>query len=138
MIVAIAILIFLSLYTDLLLFYFPCNRFFFSGFHIPIRGMSLFQLCCLLQCFCSNSNIITTTWSCKCRSEIMYTVFALFCLHLTCLKAKFREKNYIYSCKFFHNFHLFESSFTSPRLWASGLVRRLCICQYYLCHLTII
>jgi hypothetical protein len=30
------------------------------------------------------------------------------------------EKNYIYSNKFFHNFHLSESSFTCPRLRASG------------------
>ena len=40
----------------------------------------------------------------------------------TCLKAKFRRKKNIYSNKFFHNFHLSESSFTCPRLHASGLV----------------
>ena len=31
----------------------------------------------------------------------------------------------IYSNKFFHNFHLSESSFTCPRCQASGLARRL-------------
>ena len=31
----------------------------------------------------------------------------------------------IYSNKFFHNFHLSESSFTCPGHWASGLVQRL-------------
>ena len=30
------------------------------------------------------------------------------------------EKNYIYSNKFFHNFHLSESSFTCPGIRASG------------------
>jgi hypothetical protein len=33
--------------------------------------------------------------------------------------------NYIYSNKFFHNFHLSETSFTCPRLQASGIARRL-------------
>jgi len=36
------------------------------------------------------------------------------------------KKNYIYSNKFFHNFHLSESNFTCPGLRASGLARRLC------------
>ena len=35
------------------------------------------------------------------------------------------EKISIYSNKFFHNFHLSESSFTSPELQASGLAQRL-------------
>jgi hypothetical protein len=38
-----------------------------------------------------------------------------------CLKAQ------IYSNKFFHNFHLFEPSFTFPGLRAAGLARRLYI-----------
>jgi hypothetical protein len=42
----------------------------------------------------------------------------------TCPKTKYR-KNYIYSKKFCHNFHLSESSFTCPGLWASGLAWRL-------------
>ena len=35
------------------------------------------------------------------------------------------EKLSIYSNKFFHSFHLSESSFTCPGLWASGLAQRL-------------
>ena len=35
------------------------------------------------------------------------------------------EKNYIYSNKFFHNFHLSEYSFSCSWLQASGLARRL-------------
>jgi hypothetical protein len=55
------------------------------------------------------------------------TVFALifFTYFSTCPKAKFRKKKSIYSNKFFHNFHLSESSFTCPRLRASGLAQRL-------------
>ena len=41
------------------------------------------------------------------------TVFALS-FSPTCLKAKFRKKKKIYSTKFFHNFHLSDSSFTCP------------------------
>ena len=44
------------------------------------------------------------------------------------------EKNYIYSNKFFHNFNLPESSFTSPWLRASRLAQRL-HCQVF-CVLT--
>jgi len=58
-------------------------------------------------------------------------VFALI-FSPTCPKAKFR-KNF-YSNKFFHNFHLFESSFTCPRLWASGLERRLVQIVYCDCE----
>ena len=36
----------------------------------------------------------------------------------TCQNAKYRKKIYIYSNKFIHNFHLSESSFICPRLWA--------------------
>jgi hypothetical protein len=44
-------------------------------------------------------------------------------------EAKFRKKkNYIYSTKFFHNFHLSESSFTCPGLRASGLARGMEVC----------
>jgi hypothetical protein len=35
------------------------------------------------------------------------------------------EKKFIYSNKFFHNFHLSESSYTYPGLQASGLAQRL-------------
>ena len=37
------------------------------------------------------------------------------------------ENFYIYSNKFFHNFHFSESSFTCPVLRASGLARRLSV-----------
>jgi len=40
-------------------------------------------------------------------------------------ESKFRKEKKIYSNKFFHNFHLSESSFTRPGLQASGLVQRL-------------
>ena len=40
------------------------------------------------------------------------------------------EKNYIYSNKFFHNFNLFESSFSCPRLWTIGLAGRLILSKW--------
>jgi hypothetical protein len=43
------------------------------------------------------------------------------------------EKMCIYSSKFFHNFHLSESSFTCPGLWGSGLVQRLYMFYLLLC-----
>jgi len=55
------------------------------------------------------------------KIEILH--LSSLCLHFFsptfCPKAKFR-KNSIYSNKLFHNFHLSESSFTCPWLWASG------------------
>jgi hypothetical protein len=60
-----------------------------------------------------------------CRSN---TVFALIILP-TCPKTKL-EKFSIYSSKFFHNFHLTESSFTCPRLWASGFCTKIGITQH--------
>jgi len=45
--------------------------------------------------------------------------------HLLVRKPNLEKKNSIYSNKFFHNFHLSESSFTCPGLWTSGLARRL-------------
>ena len=75
---------------------------------------------------------------------ITITVFALI-FSPTCPKAKFRKKLYLkYRCsnKFFHNFHLSESSFTCPELQASGFAWRLpllfgiWICIFlYLCNL---
>ena len=55
----------------------------------------------------------------------MYSSLCLNFFHLLARKPNL-EKISIYSSKFFHNFHLFESSFTCPGLRASGLVRRLC------------
>jgi hypothetical protein len=52
------------------------------------------------------------------------TVFCLNFFHLLAPKPNL-EKFSIYSNKFFHNFHLSESSFTCPGLRASGLARRL-------------
>jgi hypothetical protein len=46
--------------------------------------------------------------------------------HLLARKANWK-KNYIYSNKFFHDFHLAESSFTCPRLRISGLAWRLSV-----------
>jgi hypothetical protein len=50
-----------------------------------------------------------------------------FCLNFFHLLARkpYLEKNSIYLNKFFHNFHLSESSFTCPGLRASGLARRM-------------
>ena len=45
----------------------------------------------------------------------------------TCPKGKFGKKKNIYSNKFFHDFHLAESSFTCPRLRISGLAWRLSV-----------
>ena len=52
------------------------------------------------------------------------TSFCLNYFHLLARKPNI-EKNSIYSNKFFHNFHLSESSFTCPRIRASGLAQRL-------------
>ena len=49
--------------------------------------------------------------------------------HLLARKSKL-EKFTIYSNKFFHSFHLSESSFTCPQFWASGLVRRLSVQRF--------
>jgi hypothetical protein len=60
-------------------------------------------------------------------------LFALFFFHLFAQKSNL-EKISIYSNKFFHNFHLSESSFICPGLRASGLARRLVsksCAQYY-------
>jgi hypothetical protein len=43
------------------------------------------------------------------------------CLNFFHQLVKKQKKKFIYSNKFFHNFHLSECSFTCPRLWASGL-----------------
>jgi len=57
-------------------------------------------------------------------SKITYHSLCLNFFHLLARKPNL-EKCSIYSNKFFHNFHLSESSFTCPGLRASGLVRRL-------------
>jgi len=53
-----------------------------------------------------------------------YSSLCLNLFHLIARKPNL-EKNYIYSNKFFHNFHSSESSFTCPWLRASGLAWRL-------------
>ena len=86
--------------------------------------------------WCSAISLISTkqtTWyhlkslyTKKKTATHVLTVFALILFtYSTCPKAKFRRRKKIYSTKFLHNFHLSESSFTCPRLRASGLVRRL-------------
>ena len=57
-------------------------------------------------------------------AETIHTNLYLNSFHLLARKTNL-EKCSIYSNKFFHNFRLSESSFTCPRLRASGLVRRL-------------
>ena len=69
------------------------------------------------------------------RTKYLYLVYIL-CLkfvHILDRKPNL-EKNYIYSNKFFHNFHFSESSFTFPGHRASGLVRKL---GYIPVHLSI-
>jgi hypothetical protein len=75
---------------------------------------------------------VTTANSAHCL--ILWTTMNNICIlpvtslnffHLLAHKSNF-EKNYIYSNKFFHNFHLSESNFTCPRLQASGLAWILC------------
>ena len=55
--------------------------------------------------------------------NILRPVFALIFFHLLAQKPNL-EKLSIYSNKFFHNFHLAESSLTSPRFLVSWLARR--------------
>jgi len=55
-----------------------------------------------------------------------------YCFLPTFPKAKFSKKKSIYSSKFYHNFYLSKSSFTCPRLRASGLARRLLWWKFYL------
>jgi hypothetical protein len=67
-------------------------------------------------------------WSLMCTLRYFNTFFKDILTHFqkmsdppTVLARKpHLEKNSVYSNKFFHNFHLFESSFTCPRLPASG------------------
>ena len=63
----------------------------------------------------------------------------LFFCSPTSPEAKFRRrKKSIYSSKFFHNFHLSESSFTCPGLQASGLAWKLHYITYlYLYYLAV-
>jgi hypothetical protein len=56
--------------------------------------------------------------------NILLLSFCLHFFHLLAWKPNL-EKNNIYSNKFFHNFHLSESSFNCPGLQASGLAQRL-------------
>ena len=57
------------------------------------------------------------------KLKVPFTVFAFIFFSTTCWKPNLEKKNY--SSKFFHNFHLSESSFTCPRVWESGIARRL-------------
>ena len=69
-------------------------------------------------------SIIKSSWN----PALGYTCISRCLNFFTYLpKAKFS----IYSNKLFHNFHLFESSFTCPGLQASGLAQKL---MYGKCH----
>ena len=71
-------------------------------------------------------NILKQQFACREVTSLIRPVFALIIFTYILLARKLNlERFSIYSNKFFHNFHLFESSFTCPRLWASGLVQRL-------------
>jgi len=82
-----------------------------TSFYIPSDNKSYLYVCL-------NSS--------KVNMNPMAPVFALivFTYFVFALKSNL-EKFSIYSNKFFHNFHLTESSHTCPSLRASGLARRL-------------
>jgi hypothetical protein len=60
--------------------------------------------------------------------SVQLTSYSL-CLNVFARKPNL-EKMYIYSNKFFHNFHLSESSFTCPGLRESVLARRLILIYF--------
>ena len=72
------------------------------------------------------NRLITMLWPCFAlvESEDLNTIYALFLFSYLPQKPNL-EKFSVYSNKFFHNFHLSESSFICPRIRASGLARRL-------------
>ena len=53
--------------------------------------------------------------------KVSQSDIALIFFYLLARKPNLEEKKSIYSNKFFHNFHLYESSFTCPRLRVGGL-----------------
>ena len=57
--------------------------------------------------------------------NILLISLSLNFFHLLAWKQNLEKNNSIYSNKFFHNFHLFESSFNCPGLQTSGLAWRL-------------
>ena len=69
-------------------------------------------------------------------SIILLTVFALIFFYLLARKPNL-EIFFIYSNKFFHNFHLAVSSFTCPGLQASGLAQRLILMKFVLIWLNL-
>ena len=76
------------------------------------------------------SKIYISVWLRSLKSYMSITVIykaISLCLHFFHLNLPESQIIFffIYSSKFFHNFHLSESSFTCPRLRASGLARRL-------------
>jgi hypothetical protein len=65
--------------------------------------------------------------------HMLYQVFVLFALKKILLARKPNLETFsMYSNKFFHNFHLSESSFTCSGLRASGLARRL-VRGFFIC-----
>ena len=59
------------------------------------------------------------------KMRLLLTVYAFIFFFTYLPESPNLEKKNIYSNKFFHNFRLSESSFTCPKLRASGLVQRL-------------
>jgi len=96
------------------------RKFMSNKFWLEIKIFEIFQ--------CSRDHFWTVP--CAIGKKNWKMTFFIFigslCFHFspTCPKAKFRKIFYL-SNKFFHNFHLSESSFTCPLLRASRLARRM-------------
>jgi hypothetical protein len=77
----------------------------------------------------TNNYIFYISWQLIKIYHIFTVCHCLNFFHLLARKPNLEKKTSIY-IKFFHNFHLYDSSFTSTWLRASGLVRRLFIYIY--------
>ena len=76
-----------------------------------IRRLKFIRLLWIKQKFIRIAYLYSKCTDCRINFDtdpkFIITVFALtFFTYGTCLKAKFRKKNYVYLLKFFHNIHL--------------------------------
>jgi len=93
-------------------------------YKIKVSNILLFMfICFFFWCLCLNVNCVMEFCQHISVPNNKISLCLNFC-HLLAWKPNL-ENCSMYSNKFFHNFHLSESSFTCPRLCASGLVRRL-------------
>ena len=77
------------------------------------------------ETICQNSTTLTACSQGKYISHWTICPVVAFIFFTYLPESQIKKKNSIYSDKFFHNFHLSESSFTCPWLRESGLARRL-------------